>query len=529
MDDRHYRRVTRQLSLIVFGANVTGAILATVYFNLSTATLGDRSDTPTGLVVVGIGVIAALLVLGNWLTGRITAPRDDWYRRVGACAATGKEIEPPSPRVRQLALNLPIISAGMSAAMWLLAGLFFGATSAISSAGSGSGLSIEWRTFFEVFLGGGVLSGLVTTALIYFAAERVWRSEIPLFFQDASVFDTPAFRLTVRRRLLILLALSTIPLLLLAVVGYGHAQRIVAAPDPAALLRPLLNIQLYIVGIGVLMAVALALTLGASLADAIEALQRRMALVKNGALEGRLPVTSNDELGALAEGFNAMVDGLAREEVIRRLFGHYVTPQVAEHAIEHGADLQSGEYCQATVLFTDIREFTTLTERMGPGALLGLLNRYFQTISAVVVEHGGLVTRLGGDSLLAVFGTPLNPAPDHAQRAVQAAWGLLPALAAFNQRQVRDGEPTVRVGVGVATGPVLAGNVGSQDRLEYTVLGNAINLASRLEGMTKELAAKILIDEETAQAVRAWAPLREIGEIQVRGRAEPVRVYALEE
>ena len=181
------------------------------------------------------------------------------------------------------------------------------------------------------------------------------------------------------------------------------------------------------------------------------------------------------------------------------------------------------------MIFTDVRGFTALTERMGPEALIALLNRYFRTISAVVVEHGGLVTRLGGDSLLAVFGTPLNPAEDHAHRAVQAAWGLMPALAAFNQAQVRQGEPTVRIGVGVATGPVLAGNVGSEERLEYTVLGDAVNLASRLEAMTKELEAKILLSEETARAVEAWAPLQPIGRVSVRGKQDAVQVYALQE
>jgi adenylate cyclase len=375
--------------------------------------------------------------------------------------------------------------------------------------------------------------------------ERLWRNEIPLFFADSSLQETPAFRLTVRRRLLILLGMSTIPLFLAAAVGYGHAADVAAVPDPAlraAMLPNLARLELYIVGMGLLVSIGLAVTLGRSLAEPLETFSRKMAAVEEGHLEERMAVTSNDELGVLAEGFNAMVEGLGREEVIRRLFGHYVTPQVAEHAIEQAAALprttgalslldgaDAAALGEATVLFTDIRGFTALTEQMGPEALIRLLNRYFRIASAIITEQGGLVARLGGDSLLVIFGSPLNPSEDHAERGVRAAWGLLPALAAFNQSQVRRGEPRLRIGVGLATGLVLAGNVGSEERLEYTVLGDAVNLASRLEAMTKELQVPILLDETTAQAVATWAPLRPVGQVEVRGQSAPVQVFALSE
>jgi adenylate cyclase len=520
MKSTRSQRVQRRHNLSTLGANILGALLVSLYLNLQADSLQVFAYASFLELALSGLLLIVLLTVGSVVWHRIMAPMQRWYGK----AAAGDKVEAPSLQVRQLMLNNPLLTAGISLGMWLLAGVCLGLLHSRDLPTQ----PVDWGKFGQIMMGAGGLSGLTTATVIYFAVERVWRGEMGLFFPAGNLSETPAFRVTVRRRLLILIVMVTLPLLLLAILSYTHATQIASATQPEALLTTLRNLELFIVGVGVLTAVALARTLGASLAEPLEIFSRKMASVQTGSLEGRMEVTSNDELGALAEGYNAMVDGLRREEVIRRLFGHYVTPQVAEHAIQHGADL-GGEYAEATVLFTDIRGFTRLTEEMAPEVLIALLNRYFQTISSVVVEHGGLVTRLGGDSLLAVFGTPLNPAEDHAHRAVQAAWGLMPALAAFNQAQVRQGEPTLRTGVGVATGPVLAGNVGSEERLEYTVLGEAVNLASRLEAMTKEVEAQILLSEETARAVESWAPLQPMGQVEVRGMGAPQRVYALKE
>jgi adenylate cyclase len=251
-----------------------------------------------------------------------------------------------------------------------------------------------------------------------------------------------------------------------------------------------------------------------------------MLKVRQGRLEATLPVTSNDELGDLAAGFNAMILGLRQEEIIRKLFSLYVTPEVAAHAITHGAQL-GGELAEATVLFADIRGFTTMTERLGPEAVIALLNRYFEAMSTVIATHGGLVNKFGGDSLLAVFGSPVNAAEDHAARAVLSARGILTALKTFNADQLARNEPELRIGIGVATGPVVAGNVGSMDRLEYTVIGDTVNLASRLEELTKTLKISILLAESTAIGASDTMPLNPIADVEVRGKTGQLKVYTL--
>ncbi len=516
MENKRYRRTRQRLTLIVIAANTVGVALIIVYFDV-VQSQGVQSDTSN--LTLTFGITAALLLLGNILVSRRSAPMYAWYRR----ATANNEIEPASPHVRQLALNMPLIGTVTTLGMWLLAGLIFGVFDGLGELPG----HFNWANFFRTSIGMLSIASPITAVIVYFATERVWRSELALFFPAGNLSQARAFRVTVRGRLLIIFAAGATPLLLLVILSYSYAVQIARAPQPAMLLSDLLRLELFITTIGVLVVVSLVRTLGASLVESLETLGQHMAAAQEGKLDERALVTSNDEFGALAEGFNAMLDGLRREEVIRRLFSCYVTPQVADYAIEHGAEL-GGRLIEASVLFTDIRGFTSMTEQLEPAALIALLNRYFQTISAAIVEHGGLVNKFGGDSLLAIFGTPLNPAADHPHQAVRAAWGITRALEAFNREQAGRGEPQLRTGVGVATGTVLAGNVGSAERLEYTVIGDTVNLASRLEALTKELDATVLLAEATATAVQSWAPLQSIGQVRVRGKQEPVLVYALQ-
>ncbi len=252
-----------------------------------------------------------------------------------------------------------------------------------------------------------------------------------------------------------------------------------------------------------------------------------MQRVETGDLEARATVTGNDEIGHLGAVFNRMVAGLRREARIRDLFGQYVSPEVARLAIEEARRLEE-QVVRCSVLFVDIRRFTALAEVLPPARLIGTLNRYFERMLAAVEAEGGIVNKFGGDSLLAVFGSPLNPSEDHARRAVRAALRMRSALAEFNREQADAEMPELRVGFGLATGEMVAGNVGSSRKLEYTVIGDPVNLAARLQELTTELNAEILVSAETARFAGGEAALRSLGEIAVRGRVEPVEVFAAE-
>ncbi len=505
--EKHRRKhLSTRLIAIIIGANILGAFLAVTFFSIHSYVTGAGND---GTYAATGNFIAVLVGVGSILGARLTRPLDRWYHQP-------EKLLPLTPRVQRLALNNCAISALISLAMWTLAGTL----SAWSVRQEGLGAALV------VFMGMVGVAGPMTALLIYFALERLWTREIPLFFPDRSPSEIRAFRLSVRRRLfvpsLVGLMSAFVMTLNLIVLVYDYPRL-----SPTALgiqLQATLYRQGFLLGIAVLAAGALTLTLGRYMADAVEILQQRMTEVRQGQLTVHIPVISNDEFGELAAGFNAMVKGLQQEEIIRRLFSLYVTPEVAEHAIAYGAE-RGGQLAAATVLFSDIRGFTAMTERLGAEAIIALLNRYFEAMSAAITGAGGLVNKFGGDSLLAVFGTPLNPAEDHAARGIQAAQEMLTALADFNADQRQRGEPELRIGIGIATGAVVVGNVGSAERLEYTVIGDTVNLAARLQALTKDMGLTVLFDAPTAQAIGHSATA--VSEIEVRGKEAPVAVFTL--
>ncbi len=508
-EDGRRKRVSRRLALVAIGANIIGAFLAVTFFTLEAFATEPNS---AGQSYIGNGPLITILIVAGTLIGNwITRPLNQWYENANSSL-------PLTPQIQRLALNNPLNSALVSLIMWTLAGTlsaWFVHTQGISPV-------------LTVFMGMVGVAGPVTALLIYFATERIWSPEIPLFFPATQPSDLNAFRLSVRRRLFVPSIIELV-LMLIMTLNIATAAGQVTTLGPASGTSPLQTMlyrQYFLFGIAILVAISLTLTLGRHLANAVEDLQRHMLKVRQGRLEATLPVTSNDELGDLAAGFNAMIQGLRQEEIIRKLFSLYVTPEVAAHAITHGAQL-GGELAEATVLFADIRGFTTMTERLGPEAVIALLNRYFEAMSTVITAHGGLVNKFGGDSLLAVFGSPVNAAEDHAARAVHSAQGMLTALKTFNADQLARNEPELRIGIGVATGPVVAGNVGSMDRLEYTVIGDTVNLASRLEELTKTLKISVLLAESTAMGAPDAMRLNPMADVEVRGKTGQMKVYTL--
>jgi adenylate cyclase len=234
-------------------------------------------------------------------------------------------------------------------------------------------------------------------------------------------------------------------------------------------------------------------------------------------------VNTGDELEELARGFNRMVDGLKERDKLRTTFGKYMTQTVMEHLLA-GKVALGGESLEVTILFTDIRGFTTISEKMDPQQLVGLLNEYFTEMVGIVMQEDGVVDKYIGDAIMAVFGAPV-PKPGDAANAVRAAVRMRRALVTLNQRLEARGMPTLRTGIGIHTGVVIAGNIGSEKRMEYTVIGDAVNLASRLESSTKELGVNVLVSEDTYERTKHVIDARPVREITVKGRKQPVMTY----
>ncbi|MGE3772307.1 MAG: adenylate/guanylate cyclase domain-containing protein [Gammaproteobacteria bacterium] len=226
-------------------------------------------------------------------------------------------------------------------------------------------------------------------------------------------------------------------------------------------------------------------------------------------------------------GFAVVIDDITTEMRLRTTMARYMTREVAEQVIAQGDSALGGRSQLVTILFADIANFTTLAERLGPQETVALLNEYFSEMVEVVFEHGGILDKYIGDALMAVYGAPLG-APRDADNAVRSAIRMQQKLALFNAGRAQRGEPPLDVRIGINSGLVIAGNIGSARRMDYTVVGDSVNLASRLESANKIYGTTILLSTSTAELLREDYALREIDWLRVRGRATPVVIHAVD-
>jgi adenylate cyclase len=234
----------------------------------------------------------------------------------------------------------------------------------------------------------------------------------------------------------------------------------------------------------------------------------------------------------LVAGFTMVYHAMSREllgitlEAIRQSrLARFFSPEVArEITAQDEAVGLGGAQTEVTVLFADIRGFTTLSEKLPPAAVVTLLNEYFAEMVDAIFAHRGMLDKFIGDAVMAVFGAP-KASPTHAADALRAAAAMLDRLEGLNARRAARGEPPIKIGIGLHSGPVLLGRIGSERRMEYTAIGDAVNVASRLEGLTKERGVPLLLTRETADRLGPGVGLVAHGELQVRGRDRPIEVF----
>ncbi|MSP67675.1 MAG: adenylate/guanylate cyclase domain-containing protein [Alphaproteobacteria bacterium] len=255
--------------------------------------------------------------------------------------------------------------------------------------------------------------------------------------------------------------------------------------------------------------------------------------VEAGRLDIELVVSSRDEIGQLTVAFNHMVGELRAKERIKETFGQYVDPRVVEGLIGARAEAASaGERQLVTCFFSDLAGFTAIGERLTPPALVALLNEYFSAMTGAIRAEGGLIDKYIGDAIMAFWGPPFCVPPDQATQACRAALAQFSELVGVQSRLpdvlgLRTGLPVIGMRVGLATGEVVVGSIGPTVARSYTIIGDTVNLGSRLEGANKAYGTRILICERTRQMAGTTIEAREIDRLAVVGRSEPVRAFEL--
>ena len=456
-------------------------------FVVPTPELSDATENRVvNLIGFSVYLGGALVVGSLWGTKRMRAMRN----------FLDEERDPTEAERREVLLG-PLRLALVNAVLWLAAVVIFGALNTSYDGELGVAVAITVA-----------LGGITTTAFAYLLSERVLRAATA-----KAMMARPPRRPVVPgvvARSVIAWALGTgVPLLGLVIVaiytvggediGRGELARTVVALGGIALVFGLFAIILA----------------ARAAADPITSVRRAINEVEGGNFDVEVPVYDASELGLLQAGFNRMVGGLRERERIREAFGTYVDRDVAEHILEEGG--MEGEEVEVTLVFLDVRDFTGFAERAPAREVVATLNRMFEIAVPVVRDHGGHVDKFVGDGLLAVFGAP-RPAEDHAERAMKAAIELCARI----ERELK-GE--LEIGIGINSGTVVAGSIGGAGRLEFSVIGDAVNVAARIEAATRETGDTILISEDTRNLLDGTYELKPRSDVELKGKQGKVTLY----
>ena len=491
------RRLPRKLAFRIWRRGNVGGFAGTILISLITAL-----SAPVYLPAVSVRrVVPALLTIAPlvYAAGSACGLLATLFYVGRGCQWMLERREPNGTEVRRIAA-FPRTGAAVVGGIWLVF-IPFVVTLFVRSIGVGLP-----RQFLVIGVIAFVYSGLVAGMITFLLAEQVVRPILAHVLPADATTWPPALG-TTHRLLLAWTLVSALPVSLVALnIGIlTGPQRAVAGPSLVIACALVIVIGFAVFGV-----------VGQSITGPLTVLRSGFKSVAEGDLGVEVLAADPGDLGLLQVGFNQMLEGLRDREHMRDVFGRHVGAEVARRAMEQefGA---GGDRCRATAMFVDIIGSTGLTQRREPEAVVAILNRFFDAVVRVVSDEGGFVNKFQGDGALCLFGTPL-PVDDHAARALRAARALAAELAPMGD---------IAAAIGVSSGEVVAGNVGAADRYEYTVIGDAVNEASRLTDAAKTGTSRVLVSERTIHEAGAenngWEP----GErIQLRGRSEPTLTYA---
>lgn len=436
-------------------------------------------------------------------------------RYLDSAYSNGELHSPPPLQVKQRLLNEPFFQIGLSCAIWFLAALTYSTRFWLS----GTGLETALIPFFL-----SLQTGLITICIEFFVLEFLLQRRLaPHFFPDGNLTGVPGtLRISIRLRLVAMVfACNLVPffsILLSLQPGQTDA-------DPAVVLQ---NLQFSIlVSSLIFMAVGIWLVflVSSNLTRPLQEIIRVLHQVRHGRFDAQVQVTSNDEIGYTGNVINDMNTGLRERDFIKETFGKYVSSEIRDEILAGRVALE-GERKEVTVLFADLRNFTPLVEQTPPQQVVSMLNRYFERMERAIHRHQGLVLQYIGDEIEAVFGAPV-PQEKHPLLALETAIEMRRQLEELNAGLLQEGHAPLKHGIGIHTGEVLAANIGSPNRLSYALVGDTVNLASRLQGLTKHFQTDCIISQTTYARVHSAFSFQELSPTEIKGKTGLIQLYAL--
>ena len=428
-------------------------------------------------------------------------------------------------KARQRLINLPFMMIPVNFIMWIIipAGLFY--------AGFATG-RIEALAALTLGIRSSMV-GLISSAIMSFWLENYSRRHlIPFFFPEGRLSETEGIaHISISRRIRLLYRLGSLtPLAILLVTlitlqwQVGHMEISAVDYGHGILIFSIALFAVFFLGSGVLNRL-----ISRSIANPVNAILASINEVRAGNYSTRIPVVSSDEVGVLGDAANDMIQGLSERELLRDAFGRYVAPEVRDEILSGRTPLD-GELRYVTVLFADIRDFTPMTESHDPKLVVRILNSYFATMAAAIKDQSGLVLQFLGDEIYAVFGAPIDIV-NHPARAFKASLDMKKRLVALNRDFEAQGWPQLRHGIGIHTGEAVVANIGSPERLSYLLVGDTVNLASRLQTLTKDIGCEILFSKATFEHLSGAdigsAAVEPVPAVSIKGKRLPVACYKI--
>jgi len=424
-------------------------------------------------------------------------------------------------RAKRRLINLPFISIAVNVGMWIVIPILFFISSYATA-------SIDLKTAV-VFSVRAIMVGLISSHTAFYRIESYSRKKIiPFFFPHGRLAEVEkAAHISISRRIRMFFRFGsvvpgTILIVTLLTLQWELDPTVMTAKEYGR------GIIIFTVVLSVIFFVtsgSLNRLVSRSISDPLNEMLEKVDRIRLGDYNSRVRVVSNDEIGMLGDAGNRMIRGLAEREVIRTAFGKYVTPEIRDEILSGRIPLE-GERREATVLFADLRNFTPFVENNPPEEVISSMRKYFTAMHAAIRRYNGVVLQFVGDEIEAVFGIPV-PFEDHADAALHAALDMRQALEALNAERSSQGKQTFAHGIGAHSGYVLAGNSGSNEQSAYALIGNTVNIASRIQGLTKELECDILVSQDTVERLEKVYRMEVYPPYSIKGYSKPVTVHRL--